>query len=49
MSAYSASPPVTVSTTAPSTSNACQPWSAKKLIAHIGLSARSTIGLSMML
>ena len=49
MSAYSASPPVTVSTTAPRISTACQSWVTKKCQAQNGFSAASTDGFWAML
>ena len=48
MSAYSASPPVTASTTAPSTAKPIQPLLAKKWKPWIGLSAPSTAGSRVM-
>jgi hypothetical protein len=48
MSAYSASPPVTHSTTAPSITKATSLWCVMKSIAIIGLSACSTSGRSLM-
>ena len=44
MSAYSASPPVTASTTAPRMNTPCQPCSMKNCAAHHGLNALSTSG-----
>src|SRR5579875_1727848 len=49
MSAYSASAPVTHSTTAPSTRNPAPPWCAKNVTAYQGLIARSTSGCCTML
>ena len=48
MSAYSASPPVTHSTTAPSPMKATSGWATKNWTAYIGFSATSTAGLARM-
>ena len=47
MSAYSASPPVTASTTAPRMNTPCQPCSTKKRAPHHGLNAFSTSGVAI--
>jgi len=49
MSAYSASPPVTASTTTPRIITDSMPCSMKKRMPHIGLSAATTAGAFTML
>jgi hypothetical protein len=44
MSAYSASPPVIASTTAPRMKMPCQPWEMKNFAPHHGLRACTTSG-----